>query len=967
MRFSTPALLSATLALLAGAFLLAGCDSGGSDDGRSLGENATFSFATDDGGTVTEDGDDTYEMTVVVDDPGFQGLSVQVVFDEEASGVNFDEISGIDRTTTLTFPESTTDSTTRTLTFEVEDDDEIGEMGEDVVFTLQSPENGSIGANGSYTLTVNDDDLEAIDIAAALAMSNGEVVAVEGIVTRVEGSNVRIQDETGGIVVRDGDLADAVGGVVPIGAQIRVMGELDAFNGLRQLSGDDVRYMVTDDDAGLPDAQTVDVSDVTSNGEEYESELVRIEDLGFAPGVAGGTFEGSTNYTVGNAMGDSLTLRVPGDSFYVGEDIPGGTFTFVGIVGQFSSTGEGGYQLLPTQEGDLTDIEQVGPTIISIADARAMDLGTTVTVEGVFTRIEGSNARIQDDSGDTGASGLVVRADAIETAVADGDLEKGDRIRATGGLGAFNGLLQISSGVSFEIIEEDAGLPNAQDVALTALQGPGGEDYVSELVRVEELTFETEESTFSTDGGDGFGNYAVTGPDGNELVVRIPGSSFYVGEPIPSGSFTFTGVLGQFSGSDDATVNEGYQLLAIAEGDIEDTGGGGGGGGVTDIADARDMIDGDPVTIEGIVTSVGSEEARVEDETAGIFISRREDFATAVTRGDRVRITGSVSEFANQTQIDSDDLTDFDVLSSGNALPEATLLSSLAELDEDDESERVRVEGVTIEAGGDDTFQAGGGEGNYTITDADGNERTLRIPSGSFYGGEPIPSGEVTIEAVGGQFSFDSPDSGYQILARYEDQITGSGDGGGGGSATLLSEDFENADGLGVFSAFSVASNADWARDSFDGNFFAEASGFGADEASNDWLISPALDFSAASDETLAFTSTKGFDGPDFNLKVSTDYSGSGSPENATWTDITDRATLAQNSDKEGGSDFTPAISSGDVDLSDFDGGEVYIAFQYVSDGTGGGEAATWQIDDVVVAEGTATGDDGFPTPPDRP
>jgi hypothetical protein len=206
--------------------------------------------------------------------------------------------------------------------------------------------------------------------------------------------------------------------------------------------------------------------------------------------------------------------------------------------------------------------------VISIAEARDRLGGTTVTVEGVFTRLEGSNARIQDQSGPTGASGIVVRADALEAAIGNGDVEKGDRLRATGPLDSFNELRQLNDGsdagsVSFEVIEADAGLPAVQSVSVAELAA-NGEDYESELVRVDGLTIDPDgDDVFQAGGAQG--NYIATGSDGSEITLRIPGSSFYAGEPIPEGQVTFEGVLGQFG--TDAPAG-GYQLTAIDGGDL---------------------------------------------------------------------------------------------------------------------------------------------------------------------------------------------------------------------------------------------------------------------------------------------------------------------------------------------------------------------------------------------------------------
>ncbi len=172
---------------------------------------------------------------------------------------------------------------------------------------------------------------------------------------------------------------------------------------------------------------------------------------------------------------------------------------------------------------------------------------------------------------------------------------------------------------------------------------------------------------------------------------------------------------------------------------------------------------------EAIVTEVAGSDVRVQDETAGILISRNDEFASAVERGDEVRISGTVSSFANQLQIDQpDDLDDFEVLSSGNDLPSPTTIT-LAEAAADPdafESELVRVEGITIDPDGDSAFQAGGSQGNYTVEDAEGNTLIIRIPDESFYGGQPIPSGPITFEGVLGQFFGD-----IQLRARYDGDI----------------------------------------------------------------------------------------------------------------------------------------------------------------------------------------------------
>lgn len=179
---------------------------------------------------------------------------------------------------------------------------------------------------------------------------------------------------------------------------------------------------------------------------------------------------------------------------------------------------------------------------------------------------------------------------------------------------------------------------------------------------------------------------------------------------------------------------------------------------------------------------------------------------------------------------------------------------------------------------------------------------------------------------------------------------------------TIFSDDFSDDTIENPSIAVSVASSEDWGTGSAGGASnapVAQANGFGGDAPAEDWLITSAMDFTAFSNETLTFISAVGFDdtGLDRGLDVlvSTDYSGSGDPNAATWTDVSSRAVFAQDSDKPSGGSFSPFIASGDVDLSDaaFQGTAVYVAFRYESSGTGGGSSEQWQVDDILI-EGTA-------------
>lgn len=157
---------------------------------------------------------------------------------------------------------------------------------------------------------------------------------------------------------------------------------------------------------------------------------------------------------------------------------------------------------------------------------------------------------------------------------------------------------------------------------------------------------------------------------------------------------------------------------------------------------------------------------------------------------------------------------------------------------------------------------------------------------------------------------------------------------------TINFEDFEDGT-LGTWWQFSVASDQDWINGEYGGNKFAKANGYGANEPSDDWLISPPLNLDDYTNEILTFETAKGFNDviEGLEIKISEDYSGSGNPYLANWTVLT--ATLST-----GNYEWTP---SGDVDISLYNGPSVYISFHYMSTGTGPDEAALWEVDNIVI------------------
>ncbi|MEO5684268.1 MAG: choice-of-anchor J domain-containing protein [Chitinophagaceae bacterium] len=170
-----------------------------------------------------------------------------------------------------------------------------------------------------------------------------------------------------------------------------------------------------------------------------------------------------------------------------------------------------------------------------------------------------------------------------------------------------------------------------------------------------------------------------------------------------------------------------------------------------------------------------------------------------------------------------------------------------------------------------------------------------------------------------------------------------------------VSFDFQSCTGSGLlpggFTQYSVNGTALWDCTAFGRDPLAPA---GADAYPNgvqingydnalgnllntDWLISPSLDLTGTSYPLLSFYSRTRFNGAPLQLKVSTDYTGTGDPTLATWTDLNGKFA-AQTSN-------VWTLSS-NINLGAFKQPKVYIAFVYTSTNDDG---ARWTLDDISV------------------
>ena len=111
--------------------------------------------------------------------------------------------------------------------------------------------------------------------------------------------------------------------------------------------------------------------------------------------------------------------------------------------------------------------------------------------------------------------------------------------------------------------------------------------------------------------------------------------------------------------------------------------------------------------------------------------------------------------------------------------------------------------------------------------------------------------------------------------------------------------------------------------------------------ANEDWLISPAFNLTASNFPLFSYWSRTAFAGPALQLRVSTNYTGTGNPNLATWTTLNAQFPASA-------SDVWTQASP--VNLSGYKMANVYVAFVYTSTTAA---AARWTIDDVALTNST--------------
>lgn len=167
-------------------------------------------------------------------------------------------------------------------------------------------------------------------------------------------------------------------------------------------------------------------------------------------------------------------------------------------------------------------------------------------------------------------------------------------------------------------------------------------------------------------------------------------------------------------------------------------------------------------------------------------------------------------------------------------------------------------------------------------------------------------------------------------------------DGNGVVPATgFFTEEFNQT--IGSFTQYSVLGDQVWVGQDYDDGCVTMSGYVNPNRFPNeDWLISPSISLAGKENVKMIFREAMNYAGNINNeakVFISTNYSGSGDPNEADWTELTGFTRSA--------GDSWGFVNTSEIDLSAYQGQNIFIGFKYISTSS---VAGTWEISRVVVS-----------------
>lgn len=356
------------------------------------------------------------------------------------------------------------------------------------------------------------------------------------------------------------------------------------------------------------------------------------------------------------------------------------------------------------------------------------------------------------------------------------------------------------------------------------------------------------------------------------------------------------------------------------------------------------------IYIQGIITltpelgNLPSFVAYLQDSTAGICLTvagtntfSRDSEVKILCRGVSFTMYNGLLQFGDISIADQTELVS---LTPQPIIPAKVFISEL--LAGEHQAEYVMIESVQFDAPG--TYS-----GTDILTDCS-DEMDVYTRSEATFASNTLPAGNGYIKGVASVFN------DAQLLLRddTENQMTGARCNASG--TIYLSQDFTtlvryaDVSTLAGWKTYSQEGTKTWYGNEVGSRKWVQATAYNSGLASViTWMIAPAVDLTTATQPYLIFESADGYDnGATLKVYISTNYTGSATPWTSTWTEKT--FTLPPSTQGT----YSQFVSSGQIDLTPYKGGQVYIAWVYTGadpTGTASDKTTTWEVDNVLVAE----------------
>lgn len=320
----------------------------------------------------------------------------------------------------------------------------------------------------------------------------------------------------------------------------------------------------------------------------------------------------------------------------------------------------------------------------------------------------------------------------------------------------------------------------------------------------------------------------------------------------------------------------------------------------------------------------------------------------------RINLNGTLlSQYSGVMQLDQVDFDKNIAIQKSNApiTPEvatiaelsSTFLTTLATEPNDASyrweyaSKLVRLENVQFSVGSlNGTYADGPTQQSKDITleDCDGSQIIIRSSGYANFANDTLAAGNGDMVVIVSRYN-----DALQLTIRSIDEVNlveqrCSGE--------LFKKDFEDEDAFsGGWSIAQITGSDTWEVGYF-GTYALKISNYtSTNNACESWYYSSPIDLTNSTSSSMSFMNDTRYGGPQLQLLISTDYDGTGNPsQTGTWVDITSSVSWDPNTNDWG------LVPTGNIDLSQFIGNNIVIAFKYTGSDSDG---ATWELDDIRV------------------